>query len=167
MNKSTVLIQGGIASFGTYFCMYAFRKPFTVATYEGLSILGVDYKICLILAQVVGYMLAKFIGIKVISELRSSQRLRYLIAMIVVAELALLCFGWFPLPYNAFFLFINGLSLGMIWGVVFSYLEGREGTEILGVTLCSSFIISSGAVKSVGIWVMLHLGVSEFCTEPA
>lgn len=162
MNKSTVLIQGGIASFGTYFCMYAFRKPFTVATYEGLSILGVDYKICLILAQVIGYMLAKFIGIKVISELRASQRLRYLIAMIVVAELALLCFGWLPLPYNAFFLFINGLSLGMIWGVVFSYLEGREGTEILGVTLCSSFILSGGAVKSIGIWVMSYIGVSEF-----
>ncbi|WP_255577434.1 DUF5690 family protein [Elizabethkingia sp. JS20170427COW] len=33
----------------------------------------------------------------------------------------------------------------------FSYLEGRKTSEILGVILCVSFIISSGLVKSVGL----------------
>src|SRR5690606_31626656 len=56
----------------------------------------------------------------------------------------------------------NGLPLGVVWGIVFSYLEGRKTTEILGVALCSSFIVSSGAVKSVGLLSMNWLGVNEF-----
>ena len=51
-------------------------------------------------------------------------------------------------------MFVNGLCLGMIWGLVFSYMEGRRTSEILGAVLCASFIVSSGAVKSVGILLM-------------
>jgi MFS family permease len=156
------LLYGSLVSFGTYFCMYAFRKPFAVGTFEGLSVFGVDYKIVLIIAQVLGYMLSKFIGIKLISELRADRRLLYLLAMIFVAELSLVFFGWVSVPYNFLFMFINGLSLGMIWGIVFSYVEGRKFTEILSIALCSSFILSSGVVKSVGLLVMEHLDVSEF-----
>ncbi|WP_367997897.1 DUF5690 family protein [Zobellia uliginosa] len=155
------LAYGTFASFGTYFCMYAFRKPFTVATYEQLSFMGIDYKIILIITQVLGYMLSKFIGIKLISELRANNRLPYLLLMISLAELSLVLFGLTPPPYNIVFMFFNGLSLGMIWGIVFSYLEGRKFTEILGVTLCSSFIVSSGAVKSSGLLLMRATGASE------
>ncbi|EIJ39049.1 hypothetical protein JoomaDRAFT_2055 [Galbibacter orientalis DSM 19592] len=156
------LLYGSFAAFGTYFCMYAFRKPFTVATYEGLSFWEVDYKIILIIAQVLGYMLSKFIGIKLISELRNNQRLLLLITMIAVAEISLVLFAVVPAPYNLVFMFLNGLPLGVIWGIVFSYLEGRKTTEILGVVLCSSFIVSSGAVKSVGLISMRWIGVNEF-----
>ncbi|AYN65950.1 hypothetical protein D1013_00425 [Euzebyella marina] len=156
------IAYGALASFGTYFCMYAFRKPFTVATYENLAFAGIDFKIILIIAQVIGYMLSKFIGIKLISELKPKQRLPYLMVMILLAELSLLLFAFVSSPINILFMFMNGLSLGMVWGVVFSYLEGRKFTEILGVILCSSFILSSGVVKSAGLLVMQHLGVSEF-----
>ena len=108
------LAYGALASFGTYFCMYAFRKPFTVATYENLDFIGIDYKIVLIITQVIGYMLSKFIGIKMISELKAENRLKYLLAMIAFAELSLILFAWIPSPYNIFFMFLNGLSLGMI-----------------------------------------------------
>ena len=53
-------------------------------------------------------------------------------------------------------MFANGLPLGMIWGLVFGFLEGRRVTEVLGAMLCASFIVSSGAVKSVGKWLMLQ-----------
>ena len=155
------LLYGSFAAFGTYFCMYAFRKPFTVATYEGLSFWEVDYKIILIIAQVLGYMFSKFIGIKLISELRNNQRLLLLITMIAVAEISLVLFAVVPAPYNLVFMFLNGLPLGVIWGIVFSYLEGRKTTEILGVVLCSSFIVSSGAVKSVGLISMRWIGVND------
>ena len=148
------------ASFGTYFCMYAFRKPFTVATFENLDFIGVDYKILLIVSQVLGYMVSKFIGIKLISELKVNRRLPYLIVMILLAEISLVAFAFVLAPYNIVFMFINGLSLGMIWGIVFSYLEGRKFTEILGVALCSSFIVSSGAVKSVGLLILNEMQVS-------
>jgi len=156
------LLYGAFASFGTYFCMYAFRKPFTVATFEDLSFAGVDYKIILIIAQVLGYMLSKFIGIKVISELQPNKRIIYLIGLILAAEVSLFLFALTPAPYNLIFMFLNGLPLGMVWGIVFSYLEGRKFTEFLGVALCSSFIVSSGAVKSVGLLVMENLQVSQF-----
>ena len=163
-NRSSVkfLLHASLAAFGTYFCMYAFRKPFTVATFEGLTFAGMDYKIVLIIAQVAGYALSKFMGIKVISELRPNQRLTYLMMLIGMAELALLFFAWTPRPYNIFFMFLNGMPLGMIWGIVFSYLEGRKVTDILGIALCASFIVSSGVVKSVGMFAMQYMGVTEF-----
>ncbi len=160
--NSKVVVNGALASFGLYFCMYAFRKPFSVATFEGLQVLGIDYKILLILTQLVGYMLAKFLGIKIVSSLGPSKRAFYLISMILLAEVSLVLFGLVSKPYNFILFFFNGLSLGMIWGIVFSYLEGRKTTEILSVILCSSFIVSSGAVKSVGLWVMNNFAVSEF-----
>ncbi|WP_202704006.1 DUF5690 family protein [Flavobacterium sp. UGB4466] len=156
------ILKTSIAAFGTYFCMYAFRKPFTVATFDQLSFWGIDYKILLILAQVLGYTFSKFLGIKIISELKSARRILYLISFIAISELALLGFALVPAPYNILFLFINGLPLGMIWGIVFSYIEGRKTTELLGVILCSSFIVSSGAAKSVGVFVLKVLGCNEF-----
>jgi len=157
MDKSTVIKRPGfvfvlhasLAAFGTYFCMYAFRKPFSVATFDGLSFIGVDYKILLVIAQVLGYALSKFVGIKVISELKPNRS-------------SLLLFAWVPAPYNIPFMFLNGFPLGMIWGIVFSYIEGRRFTDILGVVLSASFIVSSGVVKSVGLFVMNSWGVSEF-----
>ncbi|GGX33013.1 DUF5690 family protein [Aquimarina muelleri] len=156
------IVHASIASFGAYFCMYAFRKPFSVATFENLSVLNIDYKIILIIAQVLGYTLSKFLGIKIISELKAEKRVRYLIGLILLAELALVLFAILPKPYNVIALFFNGLPLGMIWGIVFSYLEGRKFTEILGVALCASFIVSSGIVKSVGLYLMSGWQISQF-----
>lgn len=150
-----------VAAFGTYSCMYAFRKPFTVATFEDQSFLGVDYKIWLITAQVVGYTLSKFLGIKIVSELKKNSRAISTIILVAIAELALLLFAITPKPVDIFFLFMNGLPLGMVWGIVFSYLEGRRYTEVLGAGLCISFIFSSGFVKSVGKWLMVDMGISE------
>ncbi|PKP29027.1 MAG: hypothetical protein CVU01_02050 [Bacteroidetes bacterium HGW-Bacteroidetes-18] len=161
-NKLYIIIHAIIASFGLYFCMYAFRKPFTIATFEAISYWGIDYKILLIIAQVLGYMLSKFIGIKIISELKPKSRGMLLVGMIFFAEMALLLFAVTPQPYNIIFMFINGLPLGMVWGIVFSYLEGRRFTEILGVALSSSFIVSSGFVKTIGKFVMDDWHISEF-----
>lgn len=155
------VLHASLAAFGTYFCMYAFRKPFTVATFDGLAYFGVDYKILLIIAQVLGYALSKFIGIKVISELKPNRRLLLLISLIFLAEMALIGFATLPAPYNIVFMFLNGIPLGMVWGIVFSYVEGRRFTDVLGVILCASFIVSSGVVKSVGLYVMNNWGVSE------
>ncbi len=65
-------------------------------------------------------------------------------------------FALIPAPWNIACLFLNGLALGMIWGLVFGFLEGRRLSELLGAMLCASFIVSSGVVKSVGEGVMLR-----------
>jgi hypothetical protein len=59
-------------------------------------------------------------------------------------------------------LFLNGLPLGMIWGLVFGYMEGRRVTEALGAILCASFIMSSGVVKSIGSWLVGPGNVDPF-----
>lgn len=128
--KTAVTLKAAFAAFGVYFCMYGFRKPFTVASFEGLSYFGIDYKVLIIIAQVMGYFISKFLGIKFISELKPEKRIFYLFIFIAVAELALLGFAVIPAPYNILCMFINGIPLGMIWGIVFSYIEGRKTTEI-------------------------------------
>lgn len=163
INKKTlVTLKAAFAAFGVYFCMYGFRKPFTVASFEGLSYFGVDYKILIIIVQAIGYFISKFIGIKFISELKPEKRIAYLFTFIAIAELSLLGFAAVPAPYNILFMFINGIPLGMIWGIVFSYIEGRKTTEIIGLFLCSSFVVSSGFTKSVGKFLMDTFSISEF-----
>ncbi|WP_255577433.1 DUF5690 family protein [Elizabethkingia sp. JS20170427COW] len=101
--------------------MYAFRKPFTIALFNDLDFFGIDYKIALVLFQVLGYAFSKFLGIKIISELENNKRKYYFLGLIIVVELALalVLFAITPRPYNAIFMLLNGLPLGMIWGIVF------------------------------------------------
>jgi hypothetical protein len=155
-------LYGGLMAFGAYFAMYAFRKPFTVASYATVAPALVDYKIALVIVQVFGYALSKVAGVKVISELPPQRRAVAILVLIAAAELALVMFALIPPPWNIACLFANGLALGMIWGLVFGFLEGRRLSEVLGAMLCTSFIVSSGVVKSVGESVMLHGWANEF-----
>lgn len=150
------------AAFITYCSMYAFRKPFTAGIYADMEFWGIDYKILLITTQVIGYMLSKFIGIKVISEMPASQRIRSILILIGFAWISLFFFAITPYPYNFPWLFLNGLPLGMIWGIVFAFLEGRRNTELLGAGMCVSFIIASGLVKGVGKYLIEECTVDEF-----
>lgn len=161
-NAAHRLMLAAAAAFGAYFCMYAFRKPFTAATFEGLSLWGLGFKTVLVLSQLLGYTLSKFIGIKVISEMRNEHRGIAIVGLIVVAELSLVGFAFLPLPLKVAMIFLNGLPLGMIFGLILSYLEGRRQTEALSAALCASFIVSSGVVKSVGTWLMDRWQVDEF-----
>lgn len=155
-------VFAGIVAFCTYACMYAFRKPFSAAEFaDGPELFGLGYKSVLVITQVAGYALSKFLGIKFVSEAKSDRRPLTILTLIGIAELALLGFGLTPAPYNFAFLFFNGLPLGMIWGLVFSYVEGRKATEVIGLALCASFVFSSGFVKDIGKALMRN-GVSEY-----
>lgn len=155
-------LVAGSAAFLAYASMYAFRKPFTAATFEGMHVAGVNYKVWLVIAQVMGYMLSKVRGITWIAEIQRQRRARTLAGLIGFSWVALLGFALVPAPWNIPFLFLNGLPLGMVWGVIFGYLEGRRGTEMIGACMCASFIVGSGVVKSVGTWLMASWHVSEF-----
>lgn len=150
------------AAFGTYFCMYAFRKPFTAGTYEGIEVGEIKYKAILIAAQTAGYTLSKFIGIKIVSEMSPNRRAASIIGLIAAAQGSLVLFALVPPPWNWLCLFLNGLPLGMVFGLVLSFLEGRRLTEALSAGLCASFIVSSGVVKSIGNGLLTEYGVSEF-----
>ncbi|MBI3221147.1 MAG: hypothetical protein HYZ44_16675 [Bacteroidetes bacterium] len=155
-------IYTSLAAFCLYTCVYAFRKTFAAATFEGLLFAGVSYKVWLVTFQVIGYALSKFIGIKVISELKAHSRAFGILLMTSIAGASWLLFALVPAPYNIIFLFFNGLPLGMVWGMVFGYLEGRRMTEVLGASLAVSFIFSAGFCRSVGAYIMRDWGTSEY-----
>ncbi len=155
-------LYGMIAAFGTYFCAFAFRKPFTVATFDNLVWAGIHYKTVLVVAQVLGYMLSKFIGIKIVAEMQAGRRAWGLLAMIGISQMAWVFFGFVPAPYNFIFLILNGLPLGMVFGLGLGFLEGRRLTEILSAALCASFIMSSGVVRSIGAYLLQDWQVSQW-----
>ncbi|NCI51939.1 hypothetical protein GWC95_18590 [Sediminibacterium roseum] len=162
--KSTIKtgLYAAVAAFLTYTMIFGFRKSYTVCTFDGLRFFGINYKILLVLSQMIGYLAAKFYGIKFISELQRLGRYKIILLLVGIAWAAWLFFAIVPPPYNAVFLFINGFPLGMLWGVVFSYVEGRRSTDFIGAALAVSFIFASGFVKSVGAWLLQAFSLSEF-----
>ena len=151
-----------ITGFLVYSSMYAFRKPFAVAIFAGEEFLGFDYKVWLILAQTLGYMASKFFGIKMISELSHKGRSWLIVGLISISWLALLGFAVLPASLGLVCFLINGFPLGLIWGIVFHYMEGRKFTEMMGSMLAASFVFSSGFVKSVGQFLLVNFNISEY-----
>ncbi len=156
------IFYAGGAALLSYSLVYALRKPFTAATFDGMELFGMDYKVATSIIQIFGYMVSKFIGIKLISELKREGRLKFILVSIGVAELSLVLFGCLPRPFNVLALFFNGLSLGCMWGVIFSFLEGRRVTDLLASLFGLSIAVSSGTAKSIGLFVVDILNVSEF-----
>jgi hypothetical protein len=138
-----------VVAFTTYFCMYAYRKPFAAARFEGEMLGDLDLKSALIISQLAGYALSKFVGIKFNSEMPPGRRAGALVFLILWAEAALLLFAVMPPEGKVVALFLNGLPLGAVWGLVFSFLEGRA-SEILGAGLSCAYVVAGGAVKSIG-----------------
>ena len=103
------ILWAGGAALLSYSLVYTLRKPFTAATFDGIEAFGFDYKVLVTIIQIAGYLIAKFIGIKLISELKRENRLKFILVSIAVAELSLVAFGALPTPYNMFAMFFNGL----------------------------------------------------------
>lgn len=156
-----LILYVSLTSFIVYTCMYGFRKPFTAASFEGFSLFGISYKVVLVISQVLGYMLSKFYGIRFIAGMQPAKRAGFIIKLILASWISLLLFAVVPAPYNFVFMFINGLPLGMVWGLVFGFVEGRKATEVMGAVLATSFVFASGLAKTVGKSLMLYAHVSE------
>src|SRR4051812_49287136 len=156
-----------LTAFFAYLCVYAFRKPFTAAPYEGFYFAGtqVQLKTALAVSQTIGYMLAKYAGIKFVSEASRARRAWMIAGLIAWAELAMVLFAILPAEWKVAAILLNGFPLGMIWGLMVRYLEGRRASDILLAGLACSFIVASGVFKDVGQAVMVGdaipvLGVS-------
>lgn len=152
-----------LVAFSAYFSMYAFRRPFTAAAFDGQMFVGgaVALKTAFVLSQILGYTVSKYLGVKICSETKQAGRAFTLVGLILFAELALLLFAILPGSWKVIAIFLNGLPLGMVWGLVVAYLEGRRSSDFVLAGLCGSFIIASAMVKDVGRWLMKDWGVSE------
>ncbi|MDI9338665.1 MAG: DUF5690 family protein [Alphaproteobacteria bacterium] len=155
-------IYASIIVFCTYTFIFGLRKSFTICTFDNLRFLKIDYKIWLVIFQMLGYLSAKFFGIVFISQLKKSKRLTTLVLLLLWAWLAWLLFALIPAPYNMVFLFLNGFPLGLIWGIIFSYIEGRKTTDLISTCLAVSFIFSTGFVKTIGLYLRSYFSVNEY-----
>lgn len=156
------ILWAGGAALLSYSLVYALRKPYTAASFADMEIFHMDYKVVVTVVQIAGYVLSKFIGIKLISELKREKRFQLILISAILAQTSLILFGFLPAPYNIGAMFLNGLSLGCMWGIIFSFIEGRRMTDILASLLGVSMVISSGTAKSLGLYVMNTWQVSEF-----
>ena len=164
INRSSfnLTLFASITAFFTYMCFYPFRRAYTAATYEDLAFFGVNFKILIITAQVLGFAVSKGLGIKYVSEILPQNRSRNLLIMISLSWICYLFFALTPAPYNLFFIFMASLPLGMVYGTILGFLEGRKTTDLLVAVLTASFIMGSGFAKTIGKWVMTCLEVSQF-----
>ena len=89
LSDALFILWAGGAALLSYSLVYALRKPFTAATFDGLDFFGMDYKTATSIVQISGYFISKLIGIKVISELKKENRLKFIILSVAVAELPL------------------------------------------------------------------------------
>ena len=162
INDILFILWAGGAALLSYSLVYALRKPYTAAAFDGIDFFGIDYKVAVTMIQILGYLIAKFFGIKIISELKKESRFKFFIGSVLLAEGSLVLFGLIPTPFNVIAMFLNGLSLGCMWGVIFSYLEGRRVTDLLVSLLGVSMLIASGTSKSVGLFALNELSVDPF-----
>lgn len=161
-NPNLLVVFASLTAFMTYLCFYPFRRAYTAATYEDLAFWGVNFKILMITAQVLGFAVSKGIGIKLVSEMNPNHRSRNMLLMIGLSWICYLFFAIVPPPYNLLFIFLASLPLGLFYGTILGFLEGRRVTDLLVAVLTASFIVGSGFAKSIGKWVMTSLEVSQF-----
>ena len=54
------ILWAGGAALLSYSLVYALRKPFTAATFDGMDFFGMDYKVATTIMQIFGYLISKF-----------------------------------------------------------------------------------------------------------
>ena len=98
LSRNTLLfcLYAIVTACSTYAFMYGFRKPIAVGLYADTTILGLTLKTLYLTAQIVGYALSKFIGIKVIAELQNHGRAKTILALIFFGSQEILAAGGAP-----------------------------------------------------------------------
>jgi len=156
------LALGGL-TFSIYTCMYALRKPFSGLTFNDMMLWGLNIKIWMVLCQLIGYTLSKIVGIRFFGGLNRDYRGIFLICLMAASLIPLVIIRFTSIEFWPFLMVLNGFPLGLVWGLVFSYVEGRKFTELIGAMLACTFVFSSGWVKTIALWLQssLELSINE------
>ena len=91
------ILWAGGAALLSYSLVYA-CEPLSAATFDGMDFFGMDYKVATTIMQIFGYLISKFFAIKIVSELKREDRLKFMVCSVALAELALVFFGLLPQP---------------------------------------------------------------------
>ena len=143
----TSIALGGL-TFSIYTCMYALRKPFSGLTFNDMILWGMNIKIWMVLCQLIGYTLSKIVGIRFFGGLNRDYRGIFLICLMAASLIPLVILRFTSIEYWPFLMILNGFPLGLVWGLVFSYVEGRKFTELI-LWLQSSLQLSINEVPYI------------------
>eukprot|EP00736_Rhodelphis_marinus_P013491 Rmarinus@m.13031 len=150
-----------IFSLTAYFSMYGVRKTYSAGEYEDEDGLGLELKTGIALMNTAGYATGKIAAVPVLSSISPRYRFTMLVATYLLALLGLLAFAILPNIGKLLIMYLHGIPLAWVWGLVYQSLEGRTMSDALGAGLCFSFIVASGAVKSLGT-LLIDSGVDEY-----
>ncbi|MBN2196552.1 MAG: hypothetical protein JW751_27315 [Polyangiaceae bacterium] len=152
--SATQLGFGGLAGFVLCLGAFALREPFLAASLGGeLSFFGAPHigihRACII-AQSLGLLLSQLLGATAVVELDPGRRVPALGIVLGLGELALVVLALAPPTLAPVCLLVNGLALGLVWGLAFSFLEGRRVSDGLGAAAAAGYLLAGGVMRSVG-----------------
>lgn len=144
----------GLAGFAVCLGASALREPVLVAPLSGqLTVPGVpavELRGACQMAQALGLVLSQPIGAIAVVELDPSRRVGALATVLALGAAALVALGMLPLAMAPACLFVNGLALGLVWGLVFSFLEGRRVSDALGALAAAGYLLAGGVTRGLG-----------------
>lgn len=149
------------AAFSAYFSIYGISASLFTATFDGVKVMGgLDLKVAFSIAQMLGYAISKVAGAIIIPTIKRHQRCPILVLLAVLAEIPLILFGFLPPMGQVVMVFLSGIPMAWMWGIMIMYLEGRRTSEFLLMGLYLSVMVASGAAKSIAAAV-LQAGIPE------
>lgn len=133
-----------------YLGTYTARFPLFLLKWEGRTS-GLDNKVWLSIAQVLGYASMKIPAIKYVSELPRAKRFRWVLCLYLgYCLLSTITLPFLSAPAASVFVFLGACCGSTIWGLVLQYLEGRESTDVLFAALNAVVVFGASLVRSVG-----------------
>jgi len=149
------------AAFSAYFSIYGISSSLFAATFDGVKVFGgLDLKVAFSISQMLGYAISKVAGAIIIPTIKRHHRCPTLILLAILAEAPLVIFGFTPAVCQVMMVFLSGIPMAWMWGIMVMYLEGRRTSEFLLMGLYLSVMVASGAAKSIALAV-LQAGISE------
>ena len=154
-------------SWGNYLCMYGMRKPWSALQYVGdPPLLGMNPKVAIAVAQIVGYFCGKLLGIWIVP--RVTKRALVSVLIFIGCNCTLGWLGLYLLPRGVLTLLsvsVGSFPLAMVWSLVYRYIEGRRCSDAVGGAFGTSVILGPGVSKLAGsalASVCHSMGVSEW-----
>ena len=143
----------------TDFATYGISTAIFSGEYNTQSVFG-NTKNALTIAQILGYLVGKFIGMRIFARIHKEHRIYYLMLIYVLATIPLIIFGVLPPVGQVIMFFLSSIPMVLFWGFLVFYIEGRNSTVIIIMIVYMALIMASGVAKTIGTLIM-NGGISE------
>jgi hypothetical protein len=118
----------------------------------------------LLMFHQMGYLVGKFVAIQMVPAVPNDRIFGALVLAPVTATFLWTIFGLTSLGTSNYTFLVIGFCvfpMAFVWGLLYRYLEGRQGADIIGAALSVSYILAGGAGKSLGKSI-LEAGINEY-----